>query len=155
MRDMQDDIVPDVRKSCLEQKMGGPFGAVVYKDGRIVGKGVNRVVGNNDPTAHAEIEAIRDACANLHTFDLSGCELYATGYPCPMCMAAIIWANIKLVHYSCDYDDASRIGFRDAPIATFIGGGCRDANVLRLEPVSKDKVLELYRAFHEGQGQLY
>ena len=155
MRDMQDDIVPDVRKSCLEQKIGGPFGAVVYKDGRVVGKGVNRVVGNNDPTAHAEIEAIRDACAYLRAFDLSGCELYATGYPCPMCMAAIIWANIKRVYYSCDYEDASRIGFRDAPIAAFIGGGCSDARVLRLEPVGKDKVLELYRAFHEGGGRMY
>lgn len=155
MRDMQDDIVPDVRKSCLEQKIGGPFGAVVYKDGRIVGKGVNRVVGNNDPTAHAEIEAIRDACTNLQTFDLSGCDLYATGYPCPMCMAAIIWANIRRVYYSCDYDDANRIGFRDAHIAGFLRDGCRDAGLLALESVPKDKVLELYRAFHEGKGQLY
>lgn len=74
---------------------GGPFGAVIVRDGEIVGRGHNKVVLNNDPTCHGEIDAIRNACQKLNTFDLSGCELYTTSYPCPMCMSALLWANIK------------------------------------------------------------
>ncbi len=155
MRDMPHDIVDEVRKSAIELREGGPFGAVVYKDGRIVGKGVNRVTSLNDPTAHAEIVAIRDACRRLQTYDLSGCELYATGYPCPMCMSAIIWANIKKVYYSCDYEDAARIGFRDEHIFRFLQGGCADAGTVSFERVEKAAVLELYEAFTESRGTLY
>ena len=79
---------------------GGPFGAVIVKDGRVVATGVNRVTANNDPTAHAEISAIRSACTKLGTFDLSGCVLYTSCEPCPMCLSAIIWSNIKTVYYS-------------------------------------------------------
>lgn len=155
MRDMPHDIVDDVRKSAIELREGGPFGAVVYKDGEIVGKGVNRVTSSNDPTAHAEIVAIRQACRNLRTYDLSGCELYATGYPCPMCMSAIIWANIKKVYYSCDYEDAARIGFRDEHIFRFLQSGCTDAEILSFERVEKAAVLELYKAFTKNKGTLY
>ena len=155
MRDMPHDIVDDVRNSAIELGEGGPFGAVVYKDGKIVGKGVNRVTSSNDPTAHAEIVAIREACRRLQTYDLAGCELYATGYPCPMCMSAIIWANIKKVYYSCDYEDASRIGFRDEHIFRFLQGGCTDAGMVSFERVEKDAVLELYKVFSEHQGTLY
>ncbi|MCR5561928.1 MAG: nucleoside deaminase [Desulfovibrio sp.] len=155
MRDMPHDIVDEVRKSAIELREGGPFGAVVYKDGRIVGKGVNRVTSLNDPTAHAEIVDIRDACRRLQTYDLSGCELYATGYPCPMCMSAIIWANIKKVYYSCDYEDAARIGFRDEHIFRFLQGGCADAGTVSFERVEKAAVLELYEAFTESRGTLY
>lgn len=92
---------------------GGPFGAVVVKDGNIVGRGSNHVLENNDPTAHAEVMAIRDACKNLNTYDLSGCELYTSCYPCPMCLSAIIWSNIKTVYYGNTKEDAAAIGFRD------------------------------------------
>lgn len=92
---------------------GGPFGAVIVKDGVVVGKGHNQVVKNNDPTCHGEMMAIHKACKKLGTFDLSGCELYTTGEPCPMCMAAILWANIGKVYYGCNIVDTEGIGFRD------------------------------------------
>lgn len=92
---------------------GGPFGCVIVKDGEIVGRGHNQVVLNNDPTCHGEMMAIRNACKNLNTFDLSGCELYTTGEPCPMCFGAILWANIEKVYYGCNIEDTEMIGFRD------------------------------------------
>ena len=92
---------------------GGPFGAVIVKDGVVVGKGHNQVVKNNDPTCHGEVMAIHKACKTLKTFDLSGCELYTTGEPCPMCFAAILWANISKVYYGCNIIDTEDIGFRD------------------------------------------
>ena len=92
---------------------GGPFGAVIVKDGVVVAKGHNQVVKNNDPTCHGEIMAIHKACKKLGTFDLSGCEIYTTGEPCPMCMAAILWANIDKVFYGCNILDTEEIGFRD------------------------------------------
>ncbi len=93
---------------------GGPFGAVIVKDGAIVGRGHNEVVKNNDPTCHGEMMAIHDACARLKTFDLSGAVLYTTGYPCPMCLGAILWANIEKVYYGCNLEDTDAIGFRDS-----------------------------------------
>ena len=152
---MINDILEEMTQSSLEFKVGGPFGAVIYKDGKIVGKGVNRVVGNNDPTAHAEMEAIRNACKNLKTFDLTGCELYATGYPCPMCMSAIIWANIKKVYYSADYKDAEKIGFRDDFIFKFLKNGCKDSKILELEEISKEKVVKLYKDYDETDKTMY
>ena len=153
--DMINDIIEEMTQSSLEFKVGGPFGAVVYKDGKIVGKGVNRVVGNNDPTAHAEIQAIRNACQNLKTFDLTGCELYATGYPCPMCMSAIIWANIKKVYYSEDYKDAEKIGFRDDYIFKFLKNGCKDKEILELQEISKENIVKLYNQYDKADKTLY
>ena len=153
---MIQDILQEVEQSALEFKVGGPFGAVVYKDGKIVGKGVNRVVGNNDPTAHAEMEAIRNACKNLKTFDLTGCELYATGYPCPMCMSAIIWANIKKVYYSANYEDAKKLGFRDDFIYKFIKNGQKDDKILQLiELEDKKPVLQLYEKYKDSDAEQY
>ncbi len=100
-------------KKGIKNNEGGPFGAVIVKDGVVVGKGHNRVVLNNDCTCHGEIEAIRDASKNLGTFDLSGCEIYTTGYPCPMCMGAILWSNMKKFYYGCNVKDTNDIGFRD------------------------------------------
>ncbi len=93
---------------------GGPFGAVIVKDGEIVGQGHNRVLSAKDPTAHAEVTAIRDAAKNLQRFDLSGSEIYVNGLPCPMCMSAIFWARIGKVHYGALPKDAAAIGFDDA-----------------------------------------
>lgn len=92
---------------------GGPFGSVIVKDGKVVGRGHNQVVLNNDATCHGEMQAIRDASKNLGTFDLSGCEIYTTGEPCPMCLGAILWANISKVYYGCNIIDTEDIGFRD------------------------------------------
>jgi len=93
---------------------GGPFGAVIVKDGEIVGQGHNRVLSAKDPTAHAEVTAIRDASKHLQHFDLSGCEIYVNGEPCPMCMSAIFWARIGKVYYGAPAKDAHAIGFDDA-----------------------------------------
>ena len=92
---------------------GGPFGSVVVKDGEIIGRGHNQVILNNDPTCHGEMMAIHDACKRLGTFDLSGCEIYTTGEPCPMCMGAILWANFDKVYFGCNILDTEDIGFRD------------------------------------------
>ena len=92
---------------------GGPFGAVVVKDGEIIGEGYNRVVGTNDPTAHGEIVAIREACARLGHFSLAGCEIHTTGEPCPMCLGAIHWARIGSIYYGFSITDAAAIGFDD------------------------------------------
>lgn len=98
----------------VESEHGGPFGAVVVFDGRIVGRGHNEVLHRNDPTAHAEVQAIREACAHLGRHSLEGCTLYATGEPCPMCLAAIHWARLDRVVYAQTRDDAEAIGFDDA-----------------------------------------
>lgn len=95
---------------------GGPFGAVIARNGKIVAIGVNRVTSDNDPTAHAEICAIRAAAQHLGTFDLSGCEIYTSCEPCPMCLGAIYWAHLDRIYYGNNKDDAARIGFDDALI---------------------------------------
>jgi guanine deaminase len=95
---------------------GGPFGAVIVRDGSIVAEGVNRVTATNDPTAHAEVVAIRDACGKLGFFELKDCELYASCEPCPMCLGAIYWARLARVYFGTSAADASRIGFDDSAI---------------------------------------
>ena len=98
----------------MEAGEGGPFGAVIIKNGEIVGRGWNRVTSANDPTAHAEVEAIRDACRNLGTFSLSGCEIYASCEPCPMCLAAIYWARLDALYFAASRENAADAGFDDA-----------------------------------------
>lgn len=92
---------------------GGPFGAVIARDGEIVAEGSNSVTLDLDPTAHAEVSTIRRACRKLGTFDLSGCEIYTSCEPCPMCLGAIYWAHLDRIYYACDRKDAARIGFDD------------------------------------------
>ena len=100
-------------ESGLRGGRGGPFGCVIVRQGKIVGRGGNRVTATNDPSAHAEVVAIRDACARLHTFQLTDCELYTSCEPCPMCLAAIYWARIPTVYYGNTRADAAAIGFDD------------------------------------------
>ena len=114
------DVAIDLSDDNFDKNYGGPFGACVVKDGKIIGKGINRVIKDNDPTAHAEVVAIRNACKNIKSHDLSGCELYTSCYPCPMCLSAIIWANIKKVYYGNTKEDAANIGFRDDYIYEYI-----------------------------------
>lgn len=97
----------------IDKNAGGPFGAVVVLDGEIVGEGFNQVTSTNDPTAHAEIVAIRAACQNLNSFQLDGCVLYTSCEPCPMCLGAIYWARPARVFYACTREDAANIGFDD------------------------------------------
>lgn len=97
----------------IENKHGGPFGCVIVRDGKVIGKGHNRVLVNKDATCHGEMEAIRDASKNINSHDLSGATLFTTAAPCPMCKGAILWANIDKVYYGCNIDDTDKIGFRD------------------------------------------
>ena len=109
----------------IAQGHGGPFGSVVVKDGTLVGRGHNRVLSDVDSTAHGEIVAIRNAEQALHSYDLSECTLYTTGEPCPMCLYAILWANIEAVYYGCTIEDNAAIGFRDQDLDQ-LGGGSRE-----------------------------
>jgi len=100
----------------LDKKNGGPFGAIVVKDGKIIGRGVNTVTTNNDPTAHAEVNAIRDACRNIDSFQLDDCEIYSSCEPCPMCLGAIYWARPAKLYFAATKDDAASAGFDDSEI---------------------------------------
>ena len=111
---MQEAIA--LAKQNLKHKNGGPFGAVVVKDGKIIGRGVNTVTSQNDPTAHAEVNAIREACAVINSFQLSDCEIYSSCEPCPMCLGAIYWARPKKFYYAATREDAARAGFDDSEI---------------------------------------
>ena len=124
---------------------GGPFGAVVVKDGVIVGKGHNKVLKNNDATCHGEMEAIKSASKKLGTFDLSGCVLYTTGEPCPMCLSACLWANIEKVYYGCSLMDNEKIGFRDKKFDSLMGGRKNLKNYL-IE-LNRKECLELFEKY--------
>lgn len=128
----------------IQNREGGPFGSVIVKDGTVVGRGHNRVLLKKDSTCHGEMEAIRDACKNLGTYDLSGCVLYTTAEPCPMCLGAVLWANIRTVYYGCNRSDTDRIGFRDDMFYdAFYGKNellqCRESN--------RGQCMELFRDY--------
>lgn len=144
-------IAKELADNNLITNNGGPFGACVVKDGKIIGKGYNNVLASNDPTAHAEVMAIREACKNINSYDLSGCELYTTCYPCPMCLSAIIWANINKVYYGNTKEDASMIGFRDDFIYDFIKNNNSDSNVLELKNIDRDETIKTFNNYKEKQ----
>ena len=147
-------IAKELADTNLVDNDGGPFGAVVVKDGKIVGKGDNKVLVNHDATAHAEVQAIRDACNNLGTHDLKGCVIYTTTYPCPMCLSAIIWANIKEVYYGNTKEDAADIGFRDDFIYDYIDklvDNKTNEDVLRLINIDRDETIKSFNAFKDKQ----
>ncbi|HAQ39341.1 MAG TPA: nucleoside deaminase [Saprospiraceae bacterium] len=104
----------DLAKENILGPVGGPFGAVIVRNGVVIGKGVNKVTANHDPTAHAEVEAIRDACKNLGTFQLDGCVIYSSCEPCPMCLGAIYWARPDAIYYASDREDAASAEFDDS-----------------------------------------
>ena len=139
--------------------IGGPFGAAILdSEGNIITVDSNTVLRDNDPTAHAEMNAIRSACKLLGTHDLSGYTLYATGYPCPMCMSAIIWANIKKVIYACPVQDAEQIGFRDDFIYKFIKTDCLNKEILDVEwggPESRSMCKMMYLNYELDNKEMY
>ena len=141
-------LAKDLSLENLKTNAGGPFGAVIVKDNKIIGKGSNNVLKNNDPTAHAEIMAIRDACMNIGSYDLTGCTLYTSCYPCPMCLSAMIWANITKVYYGNTTEDATNIGFRDDYIYEYIKGNNAD-DVLNLECIDRDETMKVFESFSE------
>ena len=139
------EVAKKLSEDNLISNFGGPFGACVVKDGKIIGKGSNCVLKNNDPTAHAEIMAIRDACKNISSYDLSGCEIYTSCYPCPMCLSAIIWSNIKVVYYGNTKEDAEKIGFRDDFIYKYIQDlNNNDNNILSLNSLDRDETIKIF-----------
>lgn len=142
-------IAIEEAREGIRQGHGGPFGAVIVKDGEIIAKGHNHVVEYNDPTCHGEIDAIRKACKKLNTFDLSGCELYSIGAPCPMCQCAILWANIDKVYYGCNTEDTEIIGFRDKEFEESIPQ--RKAEML--EELDRDECLKLYEEYRAIQNK--
>ena len=132
---------------------GGPFGAVIVKDGKIVARGANRVTADNDPTAHAEVNAIRKAAAELGTFDLSGCEIYTSCEPCPMCLGAIYWAHIDKIYYGANQHDAAKVDFDDS----FIYRELELAPDKRNKPVENilhDEALAPFRAWQEKDDKI-
>ncbi|MGH0052192.1 MAG: nucleoside deaminase, partial [Sphaerochaetaceae bacterium] len=147
--------VEQARKT-MNNNEGGPFGAVIVdlQDGSVY-VASNSVLGGHDPTAHAEINAIREACRQKGTHDLTGCILYTTCYPCPMCLSACIWANIKEVYYGCTPEDAEAIGFRDDYIYQYIQEGCKNQDVLLLKESNRDMCLNLFAEYSEKNKQRY
>ena len=141
-------IANDLALDNLKTNVGGPFGAVVVKNNQVVGKGSNHVLKNNDPTAHAEVTAIRDACQFLNTYDLSGCVLYTTCFPCPMCMSAIIWANIQNVYYGNTREDANNIGFKDDIIYNNINSLLNNtSSLLQLKQIDRNETIKTFQKF--------
>ena len=136
----------------IEKNHGGPFGAVVVKEGRIVGRGHNRVLYKKDPTCHGEMEAIRDASKNLGTHDLTGCQLYTTAEPCPMCLGGILWSNIQEVYFGCDRIDTDRIGFRDDVFYEYLDG---KNDILSIRQIDHEKCLSLFEHYEAKKAQRY
>ena len=128
----------------MSNNEGGPFGAIVVKDGEIVGRGNNRVTSTNDPTAHAEVVAIRDACARLGTFQLDGCIIYTSCEPCPMCLGAIYWARPAKIVYACTKTDAAAVQFDDAFIYEELARPL-DQRKLEIVQLLRDEGLETFR----------
>jgi tRNA(Arg) A34 adenosine deaminase TadA len=151
------EVAIDLSDDNFDKNYGGPFGACVVKDGKIIGKGINKVIKNMDPTAHAEVVAIRDACKTLKTHDLSGCEIYTSCYPCPMCLSAIIWSNIKKVYYANTKEDAKEIGFRDDFIYDYIeklSNDIQDKKVLALKSMNREEAIEVFKRYQEDKDKI-
>ncbi|HSZ25515.1 MAG TPA: nucleoside deaminase [Cytophagaceae bacterium] len=132
------------------ENKGGPFGAVVVKNGKIIGQGFNQVTSSNDPTAHAEIVAIREACKNLNSFQLEGCEIYTSCEPCPMCLGAIYWARPEKVYYANTREDAARIGFDDSLIYQELKKEFA-ARKIPFIALGKEQALEAFREWENKQ----
>ena len=144
----------DKARETMMKDYGGPFGAVIVKNNEVIAIASNTTLKDNDPTAHAEINAIREACQKLKTYDLKGCTLYATGYPCPMCLSAIIWSNIKEVYYGTNLKDAEAIGFRDDFIYNFIRND-NQGEILNLSKLDREECLKLFEEYKNNGKTIY
>ena len=137
----------------MDNNDGGPFGCVIVKDGEIVGKGNNKVTSTNDPTAHAEVVAIREACHNLGTFQLDGCEIYTSCEPCPMCLGAIYWARPEKVYYACNKFDAAEIGFDDQFIYDEIPRPYKNRSIA-FEQLAREAALDVFKKWNEKEDKI-
>ena len=141
-------------RKTMNENIGGPFGAVIIdKNGDILSVSSNSVLRDNDPTAHAEINAIREACKKINSYDLSDCILYTTAYPCPMCLSAIIWSNIKEIYYACTKKDAAEIGFRDDMIYEYLKGNNKD--LLSLKQINRDECINMFEEYKKQGKTIY
>ena len=140
----------ELAKQGMEANAGGPFGAIVVKDDMIVGMGYNRVTSTNDPTAHAEVSAIRDACKNLNTHQLDDCVIYTSCEPCPMCLGAIYWARPRKVYFACTREDAAKIGFDDQYIYDEMGKDLADRKI-EIEGIDREEALKVFEAWVEKE----
>ncbi len=138
----------ELAREGMEAGAGGPFGSVVVKDGEIIAEGYNGVTSNNDPTAHAEVTAIRAACQKLGTFQLTDCEIYTSCEPCPMCLGAIYWARPKTVYYACTREDAAAIDFDDQLIYDEIDAGI-ESRQIPFQQIQRDQALSVFKAWQE------
>ncbi len=144
----------DKARETMNKNYGGPFGAVIVKDGEVVAVSSNTVLRDYDATAHAEVNVIREAGKKLHTYDLSGCILYTTSYPCPMCLSAIMWANIREVYYGASLDDAEKIGFRDDFIYQFIRND-NQGDILKISQIDADSCVKLMEEYDKKGKFIY
>ncbi len=131
---------------------GGPFGAVIVKDGDVLSMACNEVLASNDPTAHAEVTAIRRACRKLGSYDLSGCIIFVTGEPCPMCLSAIVWANIKTVYFALAACEAEKLGFRDNMIYRHLRG---QETILDVRQIDSEEAMPLYDEYRKQENVVY
>ena len=132
---------------------GGPFGCVIVKDGKIIAEGSNKVTATNDPTAHGEIVAIREACRKLNTFNLLECELYSSCEPCPMCLSAIYWSHIKIVYYANNRDDAKKIDFDDSMIYSEINKKVNERKI-KMYQMMRNEALEAFKIWNEKSDKI-
>jgi guanine deaminase len=134
------------------ENKGGPFGAVIVKDGKIIGQGSNQVTSSNDPTAHAEIVAILEACKNLNSFQLDGCEIYTSCEPCPMCLGAIYWARLSKVYYGNTRQDAAAIGFDDSMIYEELDKNFTE-RIIPFIPLGREQALKAFQEWENNTGK--
>ena len=132
---------------------GGPFGAVIVRNGQVIATGVNRVTANNDPTAHAEVSAIRTACAQLGTFHLQDCVIYTSCEPCPMCLSAIYWSGITRIYYGNTAQDADNIGFSDKFIYDELASPMSQRSI-PVQNIMRDEALSAFRAWEEKEDKI-
>ncbi|MCD4772114.1 MAG: nucleoside deaminase [Bacteroidales bacterium] len=143
----------ELAKENANSTNGGPFGAVVVKDGKIIGEGFNSVTTNNDPTAHAEINAIRDACKNLKSYQLDECEIYASSEPCPMCLGAIYWARVKKIYYACSLEEAKNHNFDDVFIYDEFEKP-REKRLIPSEQIMQKEGLEIFKKWKNNDKKI-
>ena len=155
LREIMQKAIDQARKT-MNDDVGGPFGAAVLDENfELIAVASNSVLDDHDPTAHAEMNALRKAGKQLGTHDLSGCTIITTAFPCAMCLGAIIWSNIKSVIYGARPEDAAEIGFRDAFIYDFIKAGFNDKNVLEFDEKYREECLTLFEEYRKKNKQIY
>lgn len=143
---MQEAI--ELSRTGINNNEGGPFGCVIVKGDEIIGRGNNKVTSSNDPTAHAEVVAIRDACKNLETFQLDDCEVYTSCEPCPMCLGAIYWARPKVIYFANNREDAANAGFDDSMIYDEMAATIEERKI-PIKKLGRDEAIKVFNEWNE------